>query len=230
LLETQLARESGLPPESWHTAADRGEHTLTPEDANRLADALGNPRFDPHGDPIPDRDGRLAVVPEPTLLEWPPGQPALIVHLEDEPPALFAHLSAAGLAPGMIVTPGARTATSLALAVDGRIHPLTPVEAELVHVVAPTPERLAANVPRRRLADLAAGATAVVAGLTPVIRGRARQRLLDLGFVPGTRIQREFTAALRSPVAYRVRGTLIALRREQTEHILIEAPPAPATP
>ncbi len=221
LLETQLARETGLAPEKWHTRADRAEHELSPADANALADALGNPRFDPHGDPIPDRDGRFAAAAAPTLLDWPEAQPAVVVHLEDEPPALYAAVHRAGLAPGSLVRAVRRHADRVELEVDGRWLALSPAEAELVHVAAAAVER--ASVGRRRLADLPPGGAAVVAGLSPVIRGRARQRLLDLGFVPGTQIAREFTAALRSPIAFRVRGTLVALRREQTEQVLIEA-------
>lgn len=222
LLETRLARETGLAPEKWHARADRAEHALSPDEANTLADQLGNPRFDPHGDPIPDRDGNFATEAAPTLLDWPTDQPAMVLHLEDEPAALFAAVHRTGLAPGLVVHGVHRGPEGVACEVDGRQIALSPAEAELVHVGPATGVR--AGRARQRLADLAPGATAVVAGLSPVIRGRARQRLLDLGLVPGTRITREFEAALRSPVAFRVRGTLVALRREQTEQILIEAP------
>ncbi len=225
LLETRLAHETGLAPEKWHARADRAEHALSPDEANALADALGNPRFDPHGDPIPDRDGNFATEAAPTLLDWPEGRPAMIVHLEDEPAALYAAVYRAGLAPGMTVHGVLRRDGRVELEVDGRRLSLSPAEAELVHV---TPAVGHSVVGRRRLADLPAGAGAVIAGLSPTIRGRARQRLLDLGLVPGTRIVREFEAALRSPIAYRVRGTLVALRREQTEQVLIELPEAKA--
>jgi DtxR family Mn-dependent transcriptional regulator len=221
LLETRLARETGMAPEQWHAVADRAEHALTPEETNALADALGNPRFDPHGDPIPDRDGRFSPAAAPTLLDWPEAQPALIVHLEDEPPALYANLHRAGLAPGTIVHCAGRTVDGMHIEADGRTLMLSLGEADLVHVAAPAAGRVATS--RRRLADLPPGGEGVISALAPVIRGRARQRLLDLGLLPGTRIVREFTAALRSPIAFRVRGTLVALRREQTEEILIEA-------
>ncbi len=221
LLETRFARESGLAPEKWHARADRAEHALSPAEANTLADHLGNPRFDPHGDPIPDRDGNFSTAAAPTLLDWPEEAPAMIVHLEDEPAALYAAVHRAGLAPGLVVHALRRHTDRVELEVEGRWLALSPAEAELVHVVAAAAER--SGVSRRRLADLPPGGIAIVAGLSPVIRGRARQRLLDLGLVPGTRIAREFTAALRSPIAFRVRGTLVALRREQTEQVLIEA-------
>jgi DtxR family Mn-dependent transcriptional regulator len=224
LLETRLAHETGIAPEKWHERADRAEHALSPDEANVLADALGNPRFDPHGDPIPDRDGNFATEAAPTLLDWPEAQPAMIVHLEDEPAALYAAVYRAGLAPGMIVRSVRRHDGRVELEVDGRWLALSPAEAELVHVTPAPSDRVTTG--RRRLADLPPGAVATLAGLSPTIRGRARQRLLDLGLVPGTRIEREFEAALRSPIAFRVRGTLLALRREQTEQVLIEMPEA----
>jgi DtxR family Mn-dependent transcriptional regulator len=221
LLETRLAQETGLAPELWHKRAERAEHGLSPEAANTLADSLGNPRYDPHGDPIPDREGRLAAASAPTLLDWPEGQPALVVHLEDEPAELYAAVHRAGLAPGSLVRAVRRGADRVELEVDGRSFVLRLAEAEQVHVAAVAQGRVPTG--RRRLADVPPGGAAVVAGLAPVVRGRARQRLLDLGLVPGTRIQREFSAALGSPVAFRVRGTLLALRREQTEQVLIDA-------
>lgn len=222
LLETRLARETGLAPEKWHARADRAEHELTLEETNALADQLGNPRFDPHGDPIPDRDGNFATQTAPTLLDWTEDRPAMIVHVEDEPAALYAAVHRAGIAPGQIVRAVRRRGDHVELEIDGRQFALSPAEADLVQVAEAV--GLRSGTERRRLADLAPGATAVVAGLSPTIRGRARQRLLDLGLVPGTRIERAFEAALRSPIAFRVRGTLLALRREQTEEVLIELP------
>ena len=230
LLETRFARETGLAPAEWHTTADRAEHVLTVAEANILSDSLGNPRFDPHGDPIPDRDGRFSTATVPTLLDWPAAQPALIVHLEDEPPALFAALHAFGLSPGLIVRYSRPKPDVVELTVAGRTLKLSLGEAELIHVAAPAPERVAAVSGRRRLTDLTPGETGTISALGPVIRGQARQRLLDLGLVPGTRIAREFEAAWASPVAYRVRGTLVALRTEQAEHILLEAADKVPTP
>jgi Fe2+ transport system protein FeoA len=47
--------------------------------------------------------------------------------------------------------------------------------------------------------------------------------MLDLGFVPGTRVERDFDSMLGSPTAYRVRGAIVALRREQADRVFLEA-------
>ena len=53
-------------------------------------------------------------------------------------------------------------------------------------------------------------------------KGELRRRMLDLGLVEGTRVQCAFKAPFGEPVAYHVRGTLIALRREDAKQIEIE--------
>ena len=80
----------------------------------------------------------------------------------------------------------------------------------------------------------AAIATATVASLAPACQGVQRRRLLDLGIVRGTVVENAFASAAGDPVAYRVRGALVALRREQAAWIRIDpataglATPAPA--
>lgn len=69
------------------------------------------------------------------------------------------------------------------------------------------------------LADLRPGQQGTVAELRST--GLERRRMMDLGIVPGTTIVAEMTSPLGDPVAYRVRGALVALRQEQAQLILI---------
>ena len=55
----------------------------------------------------------------------------------------------------------------------------------------------------------------MVSGISVACQGLQRRRLLDLGVVPGTRIQARMRSPLGDPVAYDVRGALVALRRRQ---------------
>jgi DtxR family transcriptional regulator, Mn-dependent transcriptional regulator len=61
-----------------------------------------------------------------------------------------------------------------------------------------------------------------VLGVAPTCQGPQRRRLLDLGVVPGTVIEPELVSASGDPVAYRIRGAVIALRRHQAEWIEVE--------
>jgi Fe2+ transport system protein FeoA len=49
-----------------------------------------------------------------------------------------------------------------------------------------------------------------------------RRRLLDLGILPGTRIENVMPSPLGDPVAYRIRGAVVALRREQAQLIEVQ--------
>lgn len=75
----------------------------------------------------------------------------------------------------------------------------------------------------RTLADLSDGQAGLVTELHS--QGPERRRMMDLGIVPGTRVTVEMKSPLGDPVAYRVRGALVALRREQARLVLIADAP-----
>ncbi len=59
LWEHYLAEETGYSEADWHTLAEQQEHGLSADDLARLTARLGNPAYDPHGDPIPRPGGEL---------------------------------------------------------------------------------------------------------------------------------------------------------------------------
>jgi DtxR family transcriptional regulator, Mn-dependent transcriptional regulator len=226
LLERYLHDELRVPLGELHAAADKREHQLSPEQADRLEMRLGYPRHDPHGDPIPSEEGELAETETRSLLEWPIESPAVIVHLEDEPSAVFSQLMDAGLYPGMrieILESGDRGF----ILWDGlREYSISSVAAGNVSVVKWThPVH-----PPQLLTTLKVGHAAVVRGFN--CEGLSRRRLLDLGLTPGTRITHLFDAGFGDPRAFEIRGAVIALRRAETDSIEIErvldAEPEPA--
>ncbi len=220
LYETLLARETGLGSTEWHRQAEINEHRLSPANVDALADRLGHPRYDPHGDPIPTRTGELPPPLGRSLLEWPTGREARIVHVEDEPPSVYRLIARMGLSPGMRIVVDRVAPEGLAVRCEGRSLTLPRTVANNV-AVAELAAAPMAEAPTRRLADLQAGERSEVIGLSPAIRGTERNRLLDLGFVPGSPVELGFRGPFVSPAAYRVRGSLIALRREQSEQVYI---------
>lgn len=70
------------------------------------------------------------------------------------------------------------------------------------------------------LDQLKPNAAATVVALTS--EGAERRRMLDLGILPGTRIEVVMRSPLGDPVAYRVRGSIVALRQEQAKQIRIQ--------
>jgi DtxR family Mn-dependent transcriptional regulator len=87
--------------------------------------------------------------------------------------------------------------------------------------VDPVPEADDHTVQFDRLASLDPGETAEVVQIAPAVQGSQRRRLLDLGVLPGTAISAEIRSPSGDPVAYRIRGALIALRRPQAEDIYV---------
>ena len=222
LWERYLADETGLGAEHWHARAERLEHRTSAARAEQLDARLGFPRFDPHGDPIPTAHGELPPHQGVPLTRLEPGEIGEIVHVEDEPEAVYAQLAAAGLAPGVRVRALESSPSRIRLAADAEEVVLAPIVAAHVTVAplagAEPAEPAAATRP---LCALAPGESARVVGLAAACRGPQRRRLLDLGVVPGTLVAHELTGPSGDPVAYRIRGALIALRREQAEHVRV---------
>jgi DtxR family Mn-dependent transcriptional regulator len=99
LLEMFLHQILGYPWDEVHEEADRLEHVISEEFEERIAEALGNPARDPHGDPIPTRDFTLPDVSGTLLGELEPGQRARITRVRDTDPELLRYLSGLGLEP-----------------------------------------------------------------------------------------------------------------------------------
>jgi DtxR family transcriptional regulator, Mn-dependent transcriptional regulator len=216
LWERYLAEETGFKESEWHRRAEHFEHDLSPEEVEALSVKLNHPSHDPHGDPIPTADGKLdAAVGQPlTTLEV--DSAGRILHLEDEPPSIYAQLTALGLQPGLEVRLLEKSPDHVRFWVNGDEHILATLLANSVTVV-PVAALPMKSVPGIGwLSDLRLGGTAQVIELSPACRGADRRRLLDLGFVPGAEVKAELSSPTGDPMAYRIRGTLIALRREQS--------------
>ena len=223
LWELYLADELGVPVGQVHVQAERAEHLLTPADADRLSAAMGHPAIDPHGDPIPERDGELRPAGGTPLSAWPVAAPARIVHLEDEPPLAYAQIAALGLRLGQLVHIVEASPTRIVLSDGDSEFTLAPMLAGNVHVAAAADTPVAAADSVVRLSDLPSGTVGEVVSLDPGCRGFIRRRLLDLGFTPGAHVRPDLTTFAGDPRAYRLRGTTIALRREQSSRVLVRA-------
>lgn len=224
LLERYLADRTGVEPVDWHREAERREHAYSPSDTDDLSARLGHPRYDPHGDPIPTSRGDLPPLKGSPLTALETGEVASIVHLGDEPREVFEALSREGLSPHMPVRILQVEPGGVRFEAGGREHTLSPVLARNITV-----ERLrGADLPgdqAETLAEVGPGEVVRVLGIHPAFQGPQRRRLLDLGLVPGTRVDAELRSASGDPVAFRVRGALIALRKDQARWILVDRSP-----
>jgi DtxR family Mn-dependent transcriptional regulator len=103
LWELFLAQTLGLPWDQVHREAHRLEHATSDRVADRLADFLNQPETDPHGQPIPSRDGALPDRAATPLAEAPVGRPVTLVEVPDGDPELLRYLGELGLYPGAAV-------------------------------------------------------------------------------------------------------------------------------
>jgi len=222
LWERYLAEETGLPESSWHKEADIQEHNITPEMEAKIFRKLGNPLFDPHGDPIPTSAGEIPIESGITLTEMKPGDLAVITHIEDEPQSIYDKLIKKGFHLGMQVQLLNVDKNNYTLVVDGYNKSLSQLEAVNINV-APITEDQKIDLPTTTLDSLKTGQIGEIIAISRACHGQQRRRLMDLGVLPGTEITVEMESLGGDPIAYFIRGTTIALRRNQAKMIHVKA-------
>jgi DtxR family transcriptional regulator, Mn-dependent transcriptional regulator len=92
LLETYLVRELGYTWDEVHDEAEHLEHAVSETFIERMSAKLGHPSRDPHGDPIPDREGRITMPPSYRLDQLDPGHHARVSRISDHDPELLRYL------------------------------------------------------------------------------------------------------------------------------------------
>ncbi len=107
-----------VPLDRVHQEAERLEHDLSDELEERIDDALGHPALDPHGDPIPTREGELSEEGARPLSALAVGAEAVVSRVPDSDPALLRYLGELGLLPGRRVRLAERTPFGGTLFVD----------------------------------------------------------------------------------------------------------------
>jgi DtxR family Mn-dependent transcriptional regulator len=126
LLEMFLHQTLGYRWDEVHDEADRLEHVISEVLEERIASSLGDPRHDPHGDPIPTRDLHLPSLTTTSLDELRPGQEAIIQRVRDEDRELLRYLSDLGLVPDarLLILSYSPFDGNLNLKVEGRTEPV----------------------------------------------------------------------------------------------------------
>jgi DtxR family Mn-dependent transcriptional regulator len=102
VIETYLVRVLGFGWDSVHDEAERLEHSASDELVDRMAAALGDPAVDPHGAPIPTRDG--GIVEEPAgraLSDLTPGERGRVARVDDDDASRLRYLASLGIMPGV---------------------------------------------------------------------------------------------------------------------------------
>lgn len=100
IVESYLAETLGLPWDQVHEEAHRLEHVMSPTLVDRMATSLGDPLVDPHGDPIPRKDGTMVHAGLISLYEAEVGQTVIVRRIGDQSPDVLRYLAEIGLIPG----------------------------------------------------------------------------------------------------------------------------------
>jgi DtxR family Mn-dependent transcriptional regulator len=101
LWEVFLMEKLGFAWDEVHELAEQLEHVQGNTLVERLDAFLGHPRFDPHGDPIPDAQGRWAFRPQVLLSQMQPGDAGAVTGVNDHSAAFLQYLDQLGIALGV---------------------------------------------------------------------------------------------------------------------------------
>ena len=104
LIETWLVREFGYAWDEVHDEAEVLEHTISDRLLEGIDERLGRPRFDPHGDAIPDASGKVRREPFVLLGQAPAGHVGRVLRVSDRDPELLRAVETAGVEVGAEAT------------------------------------------------------------------------------------------------------------------------------
>jgi DtxR family Mn-dependent transcriptional regulator len=103
LLELYLVEALGCTWDKVHEEADRLEHVISEELEEKIFEALGRPTRDPHGDPIPAKDGTVIAADQDRLSDLEPGAKGIIRQVSDTDAEMLRYLGTRGLVPDTVL-------------------------------------------------------------------------------------------------------------------------------
>ncbi|SDD00561.1 metal-dependent transcriptional regulator [Rhodococcus tukisamuensis] len=104
LIETYLVNELGYGWDEVHDEAEVLEHAVSELMVDRIDAKLGHPERDPHGDPIPSRDGSIPTPPARQLSDFADGEHGTVARISDSDPAMLRYFDSVGIALDVTIT------------------------------------------------------------------------------------------------------------------------------
>lgn len=200
---------------SWdqvHDEAEKLEHCSSDSLIDSIDAYLGKPQFDPHGDPIPDKEGIFPDIPgSKPLSECQIGDMYSIVRVKDRSKDLMEYFSDFGFYLGKNIFLHHRLKDDQSLVVE-----LGQQKTVVSNFIASNVEVVKAKT----LEDMRIHEKGIVDEVHA--KGMLRSRLLDLGFTSGTEIEKTMVAPSGDPSSFRIRNTTIALRNDEARKILLK--------
>lgn len=137
LLETYLREIMGYGWEEMHNEAEHLEHHISEEFEDRLDEMLGYPTHDPHGDPIPSREGTIEIIDADPLTDSPPEIELQVMRLKDTDTDILDFLESVGVLPGARLTLLDEPGETVLVRVGRSNHTIDRRIAEHVYVARP---------------------------------------------------------------------------------------------
>jgi len=100
LLELYLAEMLGYSWDQVHEEAEKLEHHISEQFEDKISELLDDPKFDPHGDPIPTKDGKIPRIGLKPLAEISTNTKVVVKRVKNQDPELLRYLHTYGLTPG----------------------------------------------------------------------------------------------------------------------------------
>ena len=100
LLELYLKEVMGYSWDEVHDEAEKLEHHISEQFEDRIAELLNHPTHDPHGDPIPSKDGVMPTMAQLSISDAKENTPYIIGRVKDQDPELLRYLEKIGVLPG----------------------------------------------------------------------------------------------------------------------------------
>ena len=104
LIELFLSESLGVPWDQVHAEAEKMEHVISEDLEARIARRLGDPKFDPHGDPIPSKEGHVPQVAQLRMTDLEVGERAIVSRVGDQKTEHLRYLNSLGIQRGVHVT------------------------------------------------------------------------------------------------------------------------------
>lgn len=242
LWEVFLVEELHFSYEEAHELADILEHATTKELADRLDVFLGNPQFNPEGKEIPSIDGKSKVIEPHPLTALEIGESGVCV-LKDDEKSIKDFLKQSGCTKGTTLKVVGRTDNLVLVDAKQKLISISVELAERIDVIKTRDEREqsksqkantkdnlkerlsmnkaeVASITKVTLDKLEIGRKGTIVSLSG--KGQVKQRMMDMGLVPGSQVEVIRVAPLGDPIEINLKGYNLSLRRSEAKSVMVE--------
>ena len=220
-----------------HEMADALEHATSKDLADHLSIFLGNPTVNPEGKEIPSGDGKLAKITKIPLADLAIGDVGICI-LDDQEGSIRDYLSQSGCVNGTNIQILGKTDQLVLVQVNQKYVNISSQLSEKIKVIKGNKDREQVeevdnteeiatmsvkeklDISQLTLDKVKIGEKGTIVGVTG--KGAVKQRMMDMGLVPGSDVEVVRVAPLGDPIEILLKGYNLSLRRNEAKLVLVE--------